>query len=442
MTPVYRPGFFCDVFALPDGRLGQVYESGLTVVCEVEGAHLWMTPAPEPLMFCRCAVHNGDVFTIHQGHDSGRALLIGGGFVKDLGPTFGVQPVAIDSRYVYIVRDSNNYERIDLTTAVVETLPSGAPGSSQGISDVIGGALWWADWHRTWTHAGLPTLTYPNQRGSVVVGQADPPQIAGWIDMQRAFTAFDGDGYEPHVVQSGERYALCARTSRGAAYLVVPPYPAAAAPAPEPAPKPVPVPQPKPEPVPMQGLTDAQFATLQRVRAKYGATVTPAEIGAILNETAWVHRAEGLGLQAKNGGTVAFQPRTNRMVWNGIRIGSIGQDVLGGASIGLATPTRGEVGPADPASFVAPVEPLGTVPAPPPVPVPVPVPPTPNLPTLDQWINGEYPQLVEAYRSRHNGDDPGHTWAAFQTCRRGGVMLAPGEAAWSFAKMLDWELRQ
>lgn len=71
-----------------------------------------------------------------------------------------------------------------------------------------------------------------------------------------------------------------------------------------------------------------------------------------------------------------------------------------------------------------------------------PQPPPPTLPTLDQWIHGEYPQLVAAYASRHGGNEPGHEWAAFQTCRRGGVMLPPGEAAWSFAKMLAHELAQ
>jgi hypothetical protein len=74
-------------------------------------------------------------------------------------------------------------------------------------------------------------------------------------------------------------------------------------------------------------------------------------------------------------------------------------------------------------------------------PAPTPQPPS-GLPTLDQWIHGEYPQLVAAYASRHGGNEPPHEWAAFQTCRRGGVMLPPGEAAWSFAKMLAHELAQ
>jgi hypothetical protein len=70
---------------------------------------------------------------------------------------------------------------------------------------------------------------------------------------------------------------------------------------------------------------------------------------------------------------------------------------------------------------------------------PPPLPPPSNLPTLHQWIKVEYPQLVAVYKSRHGGNEPDHEWAAFQTCRRGGVMLAPGEPAWSFERMLEHE---
>lgn len=116
----------------------------------------------------------------------------------------------------------------------------------------------------------------------------------------------------------------------------------------------------------MEGLSDAQFATLERERAKYGVTVSPVEIGAILNATAWAHRDE-LGLQAKPGGTSAVQPRTFLKIWNGLWIrrngGDFGQDVLSGASIGIAKPVRGEIYIAQPKlfAFVAPVEPVGVV---------------------------------------------------------------------------------
>lgn len=117
----------------------------------------------------------------------------------------------------------------------------------------------------------------------------------------------------------------------------------------------------------MSGITDAQFATLVSVRNKYGETLDEKQIGALLNEVAWIHRSEGVGMQSKNGGTIAVQPKTGLTIWRGMRfVGNIGQDVLGSASVGKCIPTRGNVGPADPNTFVAPVEPEGAVIPPPP----------------------------------------------------------------------------
>lgn len=185
---------------------------------------MFTSTAPEPLLFCRCALVGLDVYSIHQGHDSGHAwLMVFGATSKDLGPTFGVQPVAIDAQFAYVVRSAYVYDEIDLRTGESRSLASPVPGSSQGISDVRpDGEIWWADLHRTLTVQGL-TLTYPNVRGDVTLGQADPTQIAGVSPAW--FTAFAGDGFEPHLAVNGTRYALCARTPQGAAYLEVPPFP-------------------------------------------------------------------------------------------------------------------------------------------------------------------------------------------------------------------------
>lgn len=50
--------------------------------------------------------------------------------------------------------------------------------------------------------------------------------------------------------------------------------------------------------------------TLVRVRAKYPALVTAEQAAAILNETAWVHRADGWAILGKPGGTNCPQPTT------------------------------------------------------------------------------------------------------------------------------------
>lgn len=145
---------------------------------------------------------------------------------------------------------------------------------------------------------------------------------------------------------------------------------------------------PPEEPVPMTGITDAQFATLERIRAKYPVHVDERDIGAILNEVAWIHRSEGVGMQAKPGGTAAVQPRTGTRIWNGMRFTvngqHTGQDVLEGATVGRAGPVRGTIGPADPASFVAPVQPEGA---------PVEQPPAPPAPPDLSWVRNAIDEL-------------------------------------------------
>ncbi len=142
---------------------------------------------------------------------------------------------------------------------------------------------------------------------------------------------------------------------------------------------PTPTPTPEPEPV-MEGITDKQFETLKKERAKYGNIISSLEIGAILNATAWAHKDE-LGLQKKPGSETK-QPKTNIPIWNGLWIKrggkDFGQDVLGSASVGIATPVRGEVfiGQPDRFTFVPPVEPVDITPVPVPEPKPTPTPTT------------------------------------------------------------------
>lgn len=58
------------------------------------------------------------------------------------------------------------------------------------------------------------------------------------------------------------------------------------------------------------------------------------------------------------------------------------------------------------------------------------------LPTLDQWIKEEFPQLLAAYiKTQGHSPDPDFEWAAFQTYRR---FMEP--EAWPFDKMLRHEL--
>lgn len=220
MTVQYRPGTYCDVAVWIHGQLLQVTADGLMVRCYLDDTLIWTRTAAENLLFCRGAVQGEQMLTVHQSQ-SGRALLVNDKHLRDMGPTFGVQPVGIDAHDAYIVRSGQSYDRIGL---ISQPYPSGAPGSSQGLSDVQpDGTLWWADLHRTTERYGT-LFHYPNERFygpslAVLVGQVDPPGIAAAVN-GKVTRVIDGDAYEPHVaVSPNGRVAICARTPKGAAYV-------------------------------------------------------------------------------------------------------------------------------------------------------------------------------------------------------------------------------
>src|SRR5690606_9496977 len=76
----------------------------------------------------------------------------------------------------------------------------------------------------------------------------------------------------------------------------------------EPKPEPTPEEPPKEEPKPMPELTSL-LPTVQAVRVKYGPRPSDEELGKMLNEIAWIHRADGWGLSVKKQGTRAPSPQ-------------------------------------------------------------------------------------------------------------------------------------
>jgi hypothetical protein len=209
MTPVlYRPGYWTDVAVWIDGRLLQMAADGATVRCFLETDLIWEWTGPEPLLFCRGAVQGHVIVTVHQGRDTDQGWCLGAwihgtGFTRPLGPTFGVQPVGIDANNAYVVRSGTVYDRAGL---IAQPFPSGAPGSSQGLSDVQpDGTIWWADLHRTVVRYGT-LFHYPNERvdvrGSVLVGQIGPSDDVGVACGGKVTTVIPGPCYEPHVAVS------------------------------------------------------------------------------------------------------------------------------------------------------------------------------------------------------------------------------------------------
>jgi len=193
------------------------------------------------------------------------------------------------------------------------------------------------------------------------VGQIDgTDQIDGVLDGQR-YAIIPGPAYEPHVAHLNGQYAVCARTPHGAALVLSADFVRVV-------PDPEPQPEPEPEPETPMLLPDDVFATLQAIRPKY-----PTPLGqhgaALLNEVAWIHRAQGWGLESKQGGNVCSQPTTGTTCGCDIlRTIDKGWDVLVDTE-GAGEPKQAESGPADPARFVAPVPPSG-VPDPEPKPEP------------------------------------------------------------------------
>lgn len=93
--------------------------------------------------------------------------------------------------------------------------------------------------------------------------------------------------------------------------------------------------------------------TLVRVRAKYPAVIDGKQGAAILNEVAWLHRAEGWALLGKAGGNNCPQPQTGKRISCDYLIVNrggtwFGQDVL------VAAPGENEQSPANPVGDVNP----------------------------------------------------------------------------------------
>jgi hypothetical protein len=365
-----------------------------TVTCDVNGVFLWRVHGPEVLMEVRCsALPDGTVVAVCKGNETGTAYVtVDGRALRSAAPVFGVQSVAVEGAWLYLMRSATVLEVLSVSGEIVDM--RAVMPTSQGIRDVVDGEVRMADdWYVR--QVGTLRLHQVVARPGIMIGQADPSQIAGeW--QGGYFTAIEGVAFEPHLAAlDNGRFAICARTPAGAALAIVPPYPAlvtGSAPLPDPQPEPRPMPQPD-----VARLTDTQFATLERERAKFSAeTLTPEEIGIILNATAFAHRHDPdqqLGLQRKDHGTRAIQPVTGVGIWNGLRIirdgTHYGGDVCGSCSIGRFVPVRADFLPAEPVGPNGFVEPVMTSaqPTPDPAPAPNPAPPAADLgPVLAQLV--------------------------------------------------------
>ncbi len=146
------------------------------------------------------------------------------------------------------------------------------------------------------------------------------------------------------------------------------------------------------------------LSDLQAERAKYGPSMAPAEVGAMLNAVAWLHRADGWGLLRKGSGNSC--PLRDIFISCDILVHAPSVthwDVLQDSE-GAAKPVWNSDGPCvlSPSSgcemskFLAPFDPNpGAQPTPQPDPSPVPT-PSPDVSNLIQKVDALQVQATRA----------------------------------------------
>jgi hypothetical protein len=327
VSAVYRPGTWCDVCVLPDGRIAFVRVQGNSVVCEIDGVEAWRVDVGVASLFLRCeALADGTVAAIVKANDpQGSALLILRGVVKNLGATAGNNPVAITATHAYIVNGPATAHRVRFDDGFSEPVP--LLWTSQGIRDVrpdgtgsyivISADGTYASVVRGYNFGEYQT------RGDLTVGQhgygigvLTKVLNAQGKPVDYFFGArFGSVNYGVHGAQSGSRIAVCAYTEGGSYYQdFTPPYPASpnsgtTAPNPgTPVPQPAPTPKPEPKPVATPNRLDiviavaGQHPELVKLNTKDACGLLTEYIAAAL------HAADpGWGLLSKSAGENNYQ---------------------------------------------------------------------------------------------------------------------------------------
>jgi hypothetical protein len=130
-------------------------------------------------------------------------------------------------------------------------------------------------------------------------------------------------------------------------------------------------PSPEPEPVDMP---ESLIESVRAERAKYGATLTPEQMGQLLNAVAWKHRADGWGLSEKPSGNHVPSPqgkfvaydilhhKPTDTLWD-VATGESAYEVKWGQAEHHNNKDRPWLAPVQPSGAAQPSEPGGTVPS-------------------------------------------------------------------------------
>ena len=232
MSSIIRDASWSDVCALPSGGFAHVVaERG--AVAAYAGANgaapIWrQTVATDFLRFLRCAAAgNDEIRAIGQGGD-GQAWFVGPGIAEPLGPTHGVNPVAIrhDGRHwiAYVVTRPDGYRMIRIDGDAEDML---MPWSSQGIRDVLpDGTVVLGDNTYAGTFDGYGFGEF-QRRDGVIAGQHGFSVGVLMEAQHHFFKARAGQtNFGVHLARAANRLAVCALTESGAWFAeFTPPFP-------------------------------------------------------------------------------------------------------------------------------------------------------------------------------------------------------------------------
>jgi hypothetical protein len=224
---------WCDVTGTRDGFLMACAVPNGIVVVDSGLALVWrFLSIPEGWLLYVTIDDDGHT-AIGQGHDTDTAYLVNRTRALAVGKCHGQDCVRLRKGRAYILRPpGDRYDVLDARTGAFLKAVA-CPPTSQGFADVTDAdEVIFRDGHHTRTLYGR-TLSRPHWNDDLVIGQqgsAGDRIEAFWTGAPRGITVLPGPAYEPHVARDPLdplRYAICARTPKGAALaLLSPPYPA------------------------------------------------------------------------------------------------------------------------------------------------------------------------------------------------------------------------
>lgn len=403
------------VDATPDRRWAALMAGGALPHIRTDSHNVPLPPGGN-LLYLRCAVVDGRLCLIGQGHDDGVAWLWADNRWTALSETYGTSPCAFGpdgSVYVSTPHAVDNVRIFDVRTRqLVRTLTRRVGARGIATIDASGFPMSIDDWYGRDGFA-----EYTDVGDAIWIGQGAQGGLVAKVGFGHMRLIEPGSVQFIRVQRQGQQLAVSAWKDRegGAVIHWLTVAELAALPLLTDTPPPPPPPPDKEPPVSVPN----RLKELKEMRAEYPVLITPPQAVELLNRFCFRYQDEGFGLLSKPGGNRSPQPGTDidcSIDWLTHKPTLTGTDVLGSGPNatfppghkefkGKASPQWGSEWKAiDPKRFVAPVKPLNTVPDPIEPPDPVEPPNDDPAPTPLEWevalklLAGEVKDLQEDVR--------------------------------------------